>query len=90
MKKHGEMANKIYNLLINKINKQNIPIQVFKPLPAPISKIKNKYRWRIIAKGKLSKKVIDMINDTLNEFYQNNRYNDNSRIIVDVNPNNMN
>ena len=47
-------SKKIYEL----INKENIKyktkIEVYRPVVAPISKIKNKYRWRIIIKCKLN------------------------------------
>lgn len=84
-KKYGEAATKLYKILQKKILES---ITIFKPVPAPISKIKNKYRWRIIIKCKLSNNVIKMVNNTLEEFYKNN--NKDIRIIVDTNPNNMN
>ena len=61
---------------------------IFKPVPAPIDKIKNKYRWRIILKTKLSNTVLNYINNVLNEYYGYNYKN--TRVIVDTNPNNMN
>ena len=45
-------SNFIYRNLKKYLNKiENLII--FEPVPAPIDRIKNKYRWRIIIKGKV-------------------------------------
>lgn len=62
-------------------------MQIMRALPAPIDRIKYRYRWRIIAKCKLNNKIIDIINKTLEEYYLL-KYKK-TRVIVDVNPNNM-
>ena len=62
-------------------------LQVMPPLPAPIDKIKNRYRWRIVTKCKLSNSVIEIINKSLEEFYKL-KYK-NIKISCDANPNNM-
>ena len=62
-------------------------LQVMPPLPAPIDKIKNRYRWRIVTKCKLSNSVIKIINNSLEEFYKL-KYK-NIKISCDANPNNM-
>ena len=77
-------SEKLYKIL--KKNGQD-KMQVFPALPAPIDKIKYNYRWRIIAKCKLNSKIIDTINKSLEEYY-NQRFKK-TRVIVDVNPNNM-
>ena len=78
-------SNKLYKIL-EKNN--NGAINLFKPVPAPIDKIKNKYRWRIIAKCNLNNNIIDVINKSLEEYYKNKFKN--TKIAVDTNPNNMN
>ena len=62
-------------------------MQIMPPLPAPIDRIKYRYRWRIIAKCKLNNKVINIINKSLEDYYQL-KYKK-TRVFVDVNPNNM-
>lgn len=81
-------SNKIYEILQkkNKIYKANL--EMYRPVVAPISKIKNKYRWRIIGKCNLNTAVINLINSTLEEFYKLKLKN--TRVIADINPNNMN
>lgn len=79
------VSNKIYSMFLKKINKFE-DINIYKPRPAPIDKIKNKYRWRIIIKGKFDNNMIEEINSVLQEVYT---YNKKARIVVDVNPTNM-
>lgn len=74
----------LYNILLK--NAEN-SMEIFRPMPAPITKIKNKYRWRIIAKCKLNQKIIEILNKTLEEYY-NKKYKY-TRVIIDINPNNM-
>ena len=77
-------SEKLYRLL-EKYGKEQM--QIMPPLPAPIDKIKYRYRWRIIAKCKLNSKIITIINDALDEYYKQKFKK--TRVIVDVNPNNM-
>ena len=77
-------SNKIYNNLKKNINENEAII--YKPIPSPIDKIKNSYRWRLIIKGKVNNSMIDGINLALNSIKQNKS----TSIIVDINPNNMN
>ena len=81
-----EVSNYIHKVL-KKEFKFYDNLVIMNPLPAPISKIKNRYRWRIIMKCKFSNNVIDSINKVLEIFYSKNYKN--TRIIVDVNPTNM-
>ena len=41
----------MYQYLIK--NMDNEQYKIFKPMPSPIDKIQNRYRWRIIIKGKM-------------------------------------
>ena len=89
----GEDENEIkkvstYMQQILKSNLEKYDINVFMPMPAPIDKIQNKYRWRIIAKGKVNNDVNIIINKCLKNIYDNNNIK-NTKIMVDINPNNM-
>jgi len=79
------VAEKLYEYISNYIKKEKLGDIIYKPLPCPIDKIKNRYRWRIILKGKLTGKLIDIINWAIN-----NSNNKTTRIIVDTNPSNLN
>lgn len=77
-------ALKIYNILQK--NSEN-KLEIYRPMPSPINKIKNKYRWRIIAKCRFNNSVIDIINKSLDEYYRNKSLK--ASVTVDVNPTNM-
>ena len=84
------IANKIYEDLKEKIKTEKLQILLYKPVPAPIDRIKNKFRWRIIVKCKIDEKIINSISDTMDKINSQNTNNKNdTRIIVDVNPTNM-
>ncbi len=84
-KKIIELSNRVYNYLKNNLDRQAFII--FKPMPSPIDKIQNRFRWRIIIKGNITEEVNTLINKCLQSVYEAN-YKD-TRVTVDVNPNNM-
>ena len=71
-----------YNNLTKYINGNNG--MVFKPVPAPIDKINNKYRWRIIIKGKVNSSMLKAISLSFNGTENAKK----TIITVDINPNN--
>ena len=75
-------STQIYDNLV-KQNENNI-MEIYKPMPAPIDKIKNRYRWRIIIRCRFSNTIIDKVNDSIIDIKGVN-----TRITVDVNPNSM-
>ena len=76
-----ETYNKLHKLL------KNTNILLFKPMPAPIDKIQNKYRWRIVMKGDMSNNLNEICNNILKEIYQKSEKG--IRVGFDVNPNNI-
>ena len=76
---------KIYNYLKTNLNGKEY--NVLKPMPSPIDKIQNRYRWRIIIKGNMTEAANNVLNTCLRKFYNSNYKN--TRVSVDVNPNNM-
>ncbi|MGN1326521.1 MAG: primosomal protein N', partial [Clostridia bacterium] len=84
------ISNQIYEDLKLKIQKQNLKILLYKPVPSPIDRIKNKFRWRIIVKCKIEENIIAQMNETIEKVNNQNKNSKNdTRIIVDVNPTNM-
>ena len=71
-----------YNNLRKYINGNNG--MVFEPVPAPIDKIKNKFRWRIIIKGKVNSSMLKAINRSFSGTEGAKK----TIITVDINPNN--
>ncbi len=76
---HSELKKEFYLIKNN--------VLIYEPVPAPISKIKNSYRWRILMKCRFSNNIIDLINNILSRYYKLNYKG--TRLIIDVNPNNM-
>ena len=80
-----QVSNKVYIYLCR--NLDNNLFNILKPMPSPIDKIQNKYRWRIIIKGNIDEKTNTILNNCLKELYEKNYKN--TKITIDVNPNNM-
>ena len=75
----------IYEYLKNNLNKEQF--SVFKPMPAPIDKIQNKIRWRMIIKGTMEENASEILNECLKKVYEKQWKS--TTITIDVNPNNM-
>ena len=82
-----KIANSIHLYLKNRVINENIGIILYKAIPSPIDRIKNKYRWRILIKCKFSEEIIDLLNDALE--YSKKLKAKETRITIDLNPNNM-
>ena len=80
------LSKKVYTNLNQIIDKKNT--FVYAPVSSPVDKIKNKYRWRIIVKCKLTSRVLDIINYGIED--ENIKKCKETSIVVDINPNNMN
>ncbi len=66
---------------------QTDDMTIYKPVPAPIDKIKNKYRWRMIVKGKVNSKILDIIKYSVQDEKLSKMKN--TSLMVDINPNNL-
>ena len=80
-----KVSDKAYEYLIKNLN--NEEFKTFKPMPSPIDKIQNRFRWRIIIKGNMNEQANGVLNDLLREIYSENYKN--TKVSVDVNPNSM-
>ena len=80
-----DISNKTYNYLKENLDEEEF--NVFKPMPAPIDKIQNRLRYRIIIKGNMNGKANEVLNNCLKEIY--NKDLKTTRVSIDVNPNNM-
>ena len=78
-----KVANSVYSKLEKIVSDKEL---LYNPVPSPIERIQNKYRWRIIIKAKLTNSLIDKINFAANVLDYKNK---DVSIIVDSNPNNM-
>ena len=83
-----KVSTRLHKYLKDRIMNEKIGLLLYKPVPAPIDKIKNKYRWRIIIKCLYDEQINNLLQDTLNMGYKEIKNTD-TRIIIDLNPNNM-
>jgi primosomal protein N' (replication factor Y) len=71
----GENENRVIgqserfcSLLKRMVTKENYKdTEILGPAPAPLSKIKNQYRWQAIIKTKITQKIVDLIGKILEE-----------------------
>ncbi|MFA5384883.1 MAG: primosomal protein N' [Eubacteriales bacterium] len=83
-------ANTLYNIMSGIVSHEELynQVQIFNAVPAPVSRIKNRYRWHLIFKAARIKQLQDISRACLNEF--DRRYpSAKSRIVVDIEPQNM-
>lgn len=79
------VSNKVYNYLLSNLDKENF--NVFQPMPSPINRIQKRFRWRIIVKGNMTDEANMVFNKALRNVYELNLKD--TKVSVDVNPNNM-
>jgi primosomal protein N' (replication factor Y) len=61
-------SEKFCLLLKKRLQKENSQeTEILGPAPAPLSKIKNQYRWQIVIKTKITQKVVDLLKKILEE-----------------------
>lgn len=78
-------SNWVYEQLKKSLEQEQF--KVFRATPAPIDKIQNRHRYRIIIKGNMTKEANQALNQILKEIYNKNLKT--TRITIDVNPNSM-
>lgn len=79
------VSKKVYDELQRNMNQEKF--KIYKPMPCPIDKIQNRYRWRIIIKGVMDKEANEVFNQVIMKIYSENIKD--TRISIDINPNNM-
>ncbi len=62
-----KQAKRIHSYLKNRILSEKIGILLYSPVPAPIDKIKNKYRWRIMIKCLYNEQVNALLQDAFTQ-----------------------
>ena len=80
-----KVSDMVYTYLKDKLDEQTFII--LKPMPSPVDKIQNRYRWRIIIKGNMTDTANQILNNGLKQVYESNFKN--TRVTVDINPNSM-
>ena len=78
-------SKKIYQYLKKRVIGENIGIILYSPVPSPIDKIKNKYRYRIIIKCLYNNEINKLLQDML----ENIDIKKDVRLSIEINPYNM-
>ena len=78
-------AKKIHKYLKERIITKKIGVLLYSPVPAPIDKIKNKYRYRMIIKCLYN----NQINELLEQTIKANEIKKDVRLSIEINPQNM-
>lgn len=78
-------AKKIHKYLKERIITEKIGVLLYSPVPAPIDKIKNKYRYRMIIKCLYN----NQINELLEQTIKVNELKKDVRLSIEINPQNM-
>ncbi|MCR4435898.1 MAG: primosomal protein N' [Clostridiales bacterium] len=81
-------SKEVKELLTEGFAREACPSEVLGPVRAPLSKIKNKYRWRIVIKCKSMEKIIAVLSAVSAEYYKK-RSNSCVELSMDINPANM-
>lgn len=79
------ISNKVFNDLQKIFSTYNL--NIFKPMPSPIDRIQNKFRYRIIIKGIMNEEINEKINVYLKFLYDKNLKG--TKISFELNPINM-
>ena len=84
-----QITKKLHHYLKSRVLNENLGIILYQGMPAPIDKIKNKYRFRIIIKCKFGNNTIQLINDMLEQYSKTKESKqEDIKLSIDLNPNN--
>lgn len=81
-------AQEIRNIIAELFDKYAVAADILGPARSPLTRIKNKFRWRIVIKCKDMDKLIDILTEVSDGFYKKKEKNP-VELSVDVNPVNM-
>ena len=87
IKELKKVAKEIHSYLKKRVIEEKFGLLLYSPVPSPIDKIKDRYRMRILIKCKYDERINNLLNDTLEEFYKMKTFT--SRVVIELNPNNM-
>jgi primosomal protein N' (replication factor Y) len=79
-----KVTQQVENILKKEFDSSDLQVLILNGIPAPISKINNKYRWRIIIKCKLDETIKEKLNELIQKEYD--KYLGQCNISIDVNP----
>lgn len=80
----------IFSRLVENVNNEfsDVKLNILGPSVATVPRVNNKYRYRLIIKFKAFNRFAELLNKSLQEYY-NSKYGKNTTASVDINPENI-
>ena len=82
-----DTEKRLHKYLKERVINEKFGLLLYSPVPAPIDKIKDRYRGRILIKCKYDSRIKELLLDSLKEFYKMKKKD--VRVNIELNPNNM-
>lgn len=82
-----DTEKRLHKYLKERVINEKFGLLLYSPVPAPIDKIKDRYRGRILIKCKYDSRIKELLIDSLKEFYKMKKKD--VRVNIELNPNNM-
>ncbi len=82
-----DTEKRMHKYLKERVINEKFGLLLYSPVPAPIDKIKDRYRGRILIKCKYDSRIKELLLDSLKEFYKMKKKD--VRVNIELNPNNM-
>lgn len=85
------VSQKLYQIMKKQIQTENLPVILYSPVPAPIDRIKNKIRWRMLLKCKYDDGIADFVRGSMEACEKEiiPHIWEQTNITIDLNPTNM-
>lgn len=85
------VSQKLYQIMKKQIQTENLPVILYSPVPAPIDRIKNKIRWRMLLKCKYDEGIADFVRGSIEACEKEiiPHMWEQTNITIDLNPTNM-
>lgn len=83
-----ERASKLFARYLSEHMPQGLRYKIFGPMPCAISRIKNKYRWRILIKCESAELLTGALSDAREACTRNKNYSE-VTVVIDKNPSSM-
>lgn len=85
------VSQKLYQIMKKQIQTENLPVILYSPVPAPIDRIKNKIRWRMLLKCKYDEGIADFVRGSMEACEKEiiPHVWEQTNITIDLNPTNM-
>ena len=82
-----KVAKDLHTYLKQRVINEKFGLLLYSPVPSPIDRIKDRYRWRMLIKCKYDDRVNNLLKDAYDTFL--NMKTKTARVNIELNPNNM-